>query len=210
MYSGRLGHAGFRDGPRQRALFSAPRGMCADTNGTLLVADSDNACVRRIAADGVLGTESSLARIPAAATATSVIAVPGFKRSIEENMLDLDAHSQFAVIRNKRLVDTLLSYGLRPTGLGCDADEKATIAAGTVETLAGRCGDPGLADGPADEARFSSAVWDVHCAPHDCSVLVADPGNGALRRVTRDPGSCPKPPGEARLKGARVSYNLVY
>ena len=54
MYAGRLGHAGFRDGPRQLALFSAPRGMCADTNRTLIVADSDNACIRRIVANGEL------------------------------------------------------------------------------------------------------------------------------------------------------------
>ncbi len=84
----------------------------------------------------------------------------------------------------------------------CDLCSDCHFATGTVETLAGRCGEPGLADGPADDARFSSAVWDVHCAPHDCSVLVADPGNGALRRVTRDPQTCPKPPGAARHKGA--------
>lgn len=78
----------------------------------------------------------------------------------------------------------------------------ASMVAGTVETLAGRCGEPGFEDGSAAEARFSSAVWDVYCAPHDCSVLVADPANGALRRITRDPLSCPKPPGEAHIKGA--------
>jgi hypothetical protein len=76
--------------------------------------------------------------------------------------------------------------------------------AGMVETLAGRCGDPGFTDGEADEARFSSAIWDVYCAPHDCSVLVADPSNGALRRVTRDPESCPKPAGEGRYRGTCI------
>ena len=74
--------------------------------------------------------------------------------------------------------------------------------AGTVDTLAGLCGEPGFADGSAEQARFSAAVWDVYCAPHDCSVLVADPANGALRRITRDPESCPKPPGAAHRKGA--------
>ena len=52
MYAGRQGTAGFRNGPRELSLFSAPRGMCADTNGSLVVADSDNACVRRITANG--------------------------------------------------------------------------------------------------------------------------------------------------------------
>ena len=77
--------------------------------------------------------------------------------------------------------------------------------AGTVETLAGRCGEPGFEDGSGKEARFSSAIWDVYCAPHDCSVLVADPANGALRRITRDPRTCPKPHGEAHVKGAKLT-----
>ena len=80
--------------------------------------------------------------------------------------------------------------------------KRGIVPAGTVETLAGRCGRLGLKDGSAEEARFSAEVWDVHCAPHDCSVLVADPGNGALRRITLDPETCPKPPGAARHKGA--------
>jgi sugar lactone lactonase YvrE len=33
-------------------MFNAPRGICADTNGTLVVADSNNSCIRRIDTDG--------------------------------------------------------------------------------------------------------------------------------------------------------------
>ena len=35
-------------------MFDTPRGICADTNGTLVVADSNNSCIRRINADGEL------------------------------------------------------------------------------------------------------------------------------------------------------------
>lgn len=52
VYAGRQGRAGFRNGPRNQALFSAPRGLCADTNGTLIIADSNNSCVRRITTNG--------------------------------------------------------------------------------------------------------------------------------------------------------------
>ena len=52
VYAGRQGRAGFRNGPRNQALFSAPRGLCADTNGTLVIADSNNSCVRRIDVNG--------------------------------------------------------------------------------------------------------------------------------------------------------------
>ena len=108
-----------------------------------------------------------------------------------------------AVVQDRHSLNRLVRDSLP---LEARTYEEAIIAAGAVETLAGRCGEKGLADGPAADARFSAAVWDVHCAPHDCSVLVADPGNGALRRVTRDPETCPRPPGEARRKGAKTSH----
>ena len=52
MWAGKEGAAGFRNGPRGAALFSAPRGLCGDDNGTLIVADSNNSCIRRIDRDG--------------------------------------------------------------------------------------------------------------------------------------------------------------
>jgi len=59
-----------------------------------------------------------------------------------------------------------------------------------VETLAGQCGQSGFEDGVGQEALFSSSIWDAACAPRDCSVIVSDPSNHALRRVQLPAGSC--------------------
>ena len=59
-----------------------------------------------------------------------------------------------------------------------------------VETLAGQCGQPGFKDGGGREALFSASVWDAACAPRDCSVIMSDPSNHALRRVQLPAGSC--------------------
>jgi hypothetical protein len=52
VWAGKEGAAGFSNGPRGAARFHSPRGLCADANGTLIVADSNNSCVRRIDRDG--------------------------------------------------------------------------------------------------------------------------------------------------------------
>ena len=52
-----------------------------------------------------------------------------------------------------------------------------------VETLAGKCGKPGFLDGNAEEALFSTSAWDAYCALRDCSVIVSEPSNRALRLV---------------------------
>lgn len=48
-----------------------------------------------------------------------------------------------------------------------------------VSTLAGRCGEPGAADGPAAEAQFGSSIKSIACA--NCSVFVGDVSTGRLR-----------------------------
>ena len=53
VWAGKEGVAGFRNGPRGAALFRAPRGLCPDANGTLIVADSNNSCIRRVDKDGL-------------------------------------------------------------------------------------------------------------------------------------------------------------
>jgi len=53
-----------------------------------------------------------------------------------------------------------------------------------VATLAGRPGEPGLADGPAEQARFFAPAG-LAVAP-DGGVLVADTGNHRIRRIAPD------------------------
>lgn len=57
-----------------------------------------------------------------------------------------------------------------------------------VSTLAGRCGEPGAADGPAAEAQFGSSIKSIACA--NCSVFVGDVSTGRLRLVRVDDAEC--------------------
>ncbi len=51
--AGDCGHpGGFRNGQGDHALFSMPRGLCYHDMDFLVIADSQNACLRRISLDG--------------------------------------------------------------------------------------------------------------------------------------------------------------
>lgn len=52
--------------------------------------------------------------------------------------------------------------------------------AGNVSTLAGTCGKPGAADGPADQATFSRSLKSITCLAN-CSILIGDVANGRIR-----------------------------
>lgn len=54
--AGRPGFGGFQDGKGEKALFDSPHGLCVDSDGTLLVADSLNHRIRRVSLDGVVKT----------------------------------------------------------------------------------------------------------------------------------------------------------
>jgi DNA-binding beta-propeller fold protein YncE len=59
---------------------------------------------------------------------------------------------------------------------------------GSTRTLAGRCGEAGFADGPADDARFFSPFGVA--VDDDGAVWVADTDNHLVRRIgPTDPGS---------------------
>jgi hypothetical protein len=45
------GEAGYRNGRGSQALFNVVTGLCVDTNGNILVADSGNNCIRKISPD---------------------------------------------------------------------------------------------------------------------------------------------------------------
>ena len=51
--AGMCGHSGgFRNGRGDCALFSMPRGLCYHPVDFLVIADSQNACIRRISLEG--------------------------------------------------------------------------------------------------------------------------------------------------------------
>ena len=73
--AGIAGIAGLGDGAGSSALFNQPRGITADSTGNLYVADTGNATIRRIAADGTVTTPSmTLATTTSAATSQTATA----------------------------------------------------------------------------------------------------------------------------------------
>lgn len=62
IYAGRMNTAGDRNGPRARALFSAPQGLVFDKTGNLYVADSANNAIRKITSAGWVTTLTGGAR----------------------------------------------------------------------------------------------------------------------------------------------------
>ncbi|WP_158547922.1 hypothetical protein [Dyadobacter luteus] len=47
---------GYKDGKSTLALFNFPKGMAYDSKGNLLIADTNNSCVRKLSADGIVTT----------------------------------------------------------------------------------------------------------------------------------------------------------
>jgi sugar lactone lactonase YvrE len=54
--AGKIGDAGFANGPGPAARFSGPRGLAVDKDGNVFVADSDNGAIRKIEPNGVVRT----------------------------------------------------------------------------------------------------------------------------------------------------------
>ncbi|TMA21365.1 MAG: hypothetical protein E6J88_15875 [Deltaproteobacteria bacterium] len=207
---------GFADGPGAQALFSQPMGIALTPTGSLLIADSWNQRLREMTAAGAVSTwagcglEGVTDGAGSAAHVNfpiSVAVLPGGDAVI--------ASSATGVLRRvagggTHNVTTLAgAVGLSGWGDGpagsAQVSETLAVAAlpdgqvvfldgasarvralrnGVVDTLAGG-GRGGTIDGAGDEAGFS---WPraIAVAP-DRSMLVADPREHALRRVTLGP-----------------------
>ncbi|KAA6301157.1 MAG: hypothetical protein EZS26_002678 [Candidatus Ordinivivax streblomastigis] len=56
LYAGIPGLAGYKDGSRLEAQFNAPYQMVVDRDSSLVIADYDNQCIRKISRDGIVST----------------------------------------------------------------------------------------------------------------------------------------------------------
>jgi DNA-binding beta-propeller fold protein YncE len=150
---------GWHDGRRGAAAFHTPSGLALDTEGSLFVADTGTHRIRRIGPDGRVTTVGGNGQ-------------PGY---LDGPALD----AQF---------DGPMGLALAPNGILYIADAynnrvRALDRGGHVRTVAGD-GLAGFADGPAAIARF-----DVPCGvavESDGTLLVADTGNNAIRRIGPD------------------------
>lgn len=147
---------GLLDGPAEQAQFATPSAIAVGRDGMVYVADTGNHAIRRLSPDGVVTTLAGTG-------------APGFADGA-------GAQARFD----------------GPVGVAVDAAGRVVVADtyndrirlieadGSVGTIAG--GDqPGFADGHGDEARFDTPCGVAVAA--DGAIIVADTGNGAIRRI---------------------------
>jgi sugar lactone lactonase YvrE len=151
--------AGFADGPGASAAFDTPSALAIDRLGNLIVADTANNAIRKVAPDGSVGTLAGGG-------------APGYLDGIGR-AARFDGPVGVAVGRDGTVyvADT---YNDRIRRIGRD---------GAVTTLAGS-GTPGKLDGIGTAAGFdtpSAIAVDRHGV-----LFVADTGNDAIRRIDKD------------------------
>lgn len=155
-------YRGHKDGALRAARFRDVYGLALAPDGTVVVADSESHCIRRI--DIASNSVTTIAGDP-------------------ENSGFADGKGSGAQFYQPRGV------AVAPDGTIYVADYfnyciRKILADGTVSTFAGKATVTGLKDGQGEEARFGGPI-SLQWMP-DGSLLVTDKLNSALRKVTLD------------------------
>jgi hypothetical protein len=157
------GAPGFADGAGQSARFDTPSHISLAPDGALFVADTGNHAVRRVTPDGLVTTIAGDGTPGTGdGTAARFNGPVGIAVGADGKVFVADTY-------NDRIVR------LSPAAGG---DSRWSVT-----TVAGGAG-PGLVDGAGVDARFDTPSGLVAVA--DGSVVVADTGNDALRRVSSE------------------------
>lgn len=168
-YAGVSQTSGLRDDARLNALFNGPSFLSFNQeDGGLYVSDSGNNRIRRVGAG------------------------PGQVETVNLGSATL-SNPQGVILDNRG--------NLWVADSGTHTIKRINLSNNTVETVAGQAGSPGLADGVGVAARFRSPGGialeteslaqqlereRTGTAPPPTSVIVADTGNGRIRRVKQD------------------------
>lgn len=147
---------GFADGPGETALLGPPSGIAVTTDGTLYVADTFNAAIRRISPDGevltVAGGEEGFA--DGVGEAARFNRPSGLALDGDDTLYVADAFN--AVIR------------------------RVDLRTGEVTTVVGRAGEPGHVDGSLDRALLHGP-FDVDVEPSTGRLWIVDSLANAVR-----------------------------
>jgi sugar lactone lactonase YvrE len=177
-YAGMTGTAGLKDDIRSQSLFNRPSFLVLNqADGSLYLSDAANNVIRRVRS-GPAGHVETLAGSGTA----------GFA----------DGTAKTASFNNPQGVALDAKGNLWVADAGNHTIRRINLATGIVTTVAGRAGAPGVVDGTGTAARFNSPAGiavEVETAaqalqrqlhgtpPPPVSVIVADSGNGRIRRV---------------------------
>lgn len=148
---------GFADGGAFQAQFNTPSGIVIDRKGNIIVADTSNNRIRKLAADGKVTT---LAGSGAAGYRDGLASDAEFDGPIG---LAVDPQGNVFVAD---------AYNDRIRKISTD---------GNVTTIAGT-GAPGFSDGQAASAAFDTPSG--LAVDNDGNIFVADTGNHAVRKIT--------------------------
>jgi sugar lactone lactonase YvrE len=152
---------GSRDGAGSGAQFNQPTDLAVDAAGNLYVADTFNATIRKVAADGTVST--------LAGTAGS--------------RGDADGTGAAAQFNNPSGVALDTAGNLYVADTYNDTIRKITPS-GVVTTLAGSAGISGAADLTGNNALFNQP-YDVAVDPAG-NIYVTDTGNATIRKITQN------------------------
>ncbi|KAK1948371.1 Protein SUPPRESSOR OF QUENCHING 1 [Phytophthora citrophthora] len=190
------GKKGWHDGPALEASFNSPAGVCEYIDGSIVVADTGNHCIRQIrrGSNGKLvvktiaGAYASLdvkrGRIQVserAANTSTGKQISGYRDGVRSLF-----RSPSAVISTRDgelLVADTMNNCIRCLEPPTDGDSpwKASTICGQMR--------PGHADGSCEAALFDQPVslcWNENCS----SIFVADRGNECIRQIGRSQDHC--------------------
>jgi len=156
--AGEPGILGFVDGP-QGAQFSCPHDITVDRDGNILVADTDNHCIRKIDTNGVVST------LAGTGGAGHTDGEGGAAEFYSPKGITMDSAGEYCIVSD--------------TGNHC---LRRVSPSGLTVTFAGKPELSGFADGEGTEARFCHPMG-ISVDPTG-RYLVADTGNNRVRLVT--------------------------
>jgi sugar lactone lactonase YvrE len=130
-FAGVAGVPSTNDGSGSNALFNQPRSVAVDTNGNILVADTDNHTIRKITPAGMVTTLAGMAGVTGSRNATGTNAQFSFPGGVAVDA----AGNVYVADQANDLI-------------------RMVTTAGVVSTLAGQASRPGSADGTNNGAQF--------------------------------------------------------
>jgi streptogramin lyase len=199
--AGSAGNSGFRNGTGASALFSSPKGIAVDATGALLVADTSNQAIRKVApATGAVTTvDKTNLHAPTALASDdgeTFYVTDSSDMTLQRLTLATGAVSLVAGERGQGGSDDGTGAAARfmaPAGVALDGTgnalvtdwnntiRKVVLATGVVTTVSGQAPRPGDRDGSGVQARLRSPAGVVNDGKGH--LLVADLGNHTIRKV---------------------------
>ena len=163
--SGKRGH---RDGGGAAAAFDSPAGVCVCSDGVVLVADTNNHCVRSVSCDGGGGGR----------LVVRTVAGSG-ERGHRDALASGAKFDRPAAVAASSTSEGLIYVS--DSGNHCVRVLSAAAEGGIVGTLAGTAGTAGHRDGPLAQSLLASPAGLALLA--DGRLAVADAGNHCVRRI---------------------------